>query len=360
MCLPQKGLQGGPPGHLPFLVEGLRNSGSIVVETVYGARKVNSNSLKRILSLIKSIREIRKQLKNNDFDVIQINTAFDKKALLRDFFVLLSIRSFTVKHFLKFHGSELNLLKTNNPIYKYMINKLFNWVDGLGLLSSEEVKGFRNYGVPAYKLHIVKNILVTSSCLKDPSFRLKYNIKGETPIILFIARFIHSKGLLDVISALNIIHNQNIDFYLFCVGNGPELNKAHKLVKNLNLCEKVFFTNYIPEAETKIFYNNSDILVFPTCHDEGFPMVVFRSLAAGLPIITTRIRASADYLIEPEHCLWVQPRNPQELAEKIRILLHNSDLCNKMRINNIILSKQFSEKIVCGEFENIYRKIIKS
>ena len=46
-------------------------------------------------------------------------------------------------------------------------------------------------------------------------------------------------------------------------------------------------------------------------------MVIFNAAAAGLPIITTRIRAAADYLKEPDNCLWVEPRSPDLLAGKI-------------------------------------------
>ena len=78
------------------------------------------------------------------------------------------------------------------------------------------------------------------------------------------------------------------------------------------------FLGQIPEDEALDFYCGCDVLVFPTYHAEGFPMTVFQSLAGGLGIVTTRIRATADYLQEPENALFVPPRDPAALRDRGR------------------------------------------
>jgi glycosyltransferase involved in cell wall biosynthesis len=83
-------------------------------------------------------------------------------------------------------------------------------------------------------------------------------------------------------------------------------------------------------------------------------MVLFQSVAAGLGIITTKIRAAADYLKEPDNCLWVEPKNPEMLADKIAFLLKNRDISRQMSNNNKALSKIFTEDIICQEFTEIY------
>jgi len=100
------------------------------------------------------------------------------------------------------------------------------------------------------------------------------------------------------------------------------------------------------------------MLLFPTYHYEGFPMVVFHAAAAGLPIITTRIRAAADYLRETDNCLWVAPQQPGELAEKIVLLLRNQKLSAQMTDNNTRLAKQFSAPIVTREYVEAFSKLI--
>ena len=87
-------------------------------------------------------------------------------------------------------------------------------------------------------------------------------------------------------------------------------------------------------------------------------MAVFQAAAAGLPIIATRIRATADYLREPDNCLWVEPHNPEMLAEKILILLDNPALAERMSRNNRQIVKQFSADRVASEYIDIYSRIL--
>ena len=87
-------------------------------------------------------------------------------------------------------------------------------------------------------------------------------------------------------------------------------------------------------------------------------MVIFKSVAAGLPVITTRIRAAADYLGEPDNCLWVAPRDPRMLAERITRLLDRPDERALMRRNNLELARRFTAAFVAPEYLEIYNQLV--
>ncbi len=90
-------------------------------------------------------------------------------------------------------------------------------------------------------------------------------------------------------------------------------------------------------------------------------MVVFNAMAHGLPIITTKIRAMADYLTEPENCLWtVHDENCEDLCQKIDLLYIKRDLCRQMSDNNRRLEEKFTPEHVAREFLEIYQKILKA
>ena len=82
-------------------------------------------------------------------------------------------------------------------------------------------------------------------------------------------------------------------------------------------------------------------------------------MAAGLPIITTRIRAARDYLKEPNNCLWVEPRQPEQLADRMAQLLDQPELRAAMSQNNRALATQFSARVVTPEYLAIYEQFIK-
>jgi glycosyltransferase involved in cell wall biosynthesis len=85
-------------------------------------------------------------------------------------------------------------------------------------------------------------------------------------------------------------------------------------------------------------------------------MTILQAVAAGLPIVTTKIRAAADYLEEPANCLWVEPRNPAMLAESIGRVLDTPALQASMKENNLRLAKDFDVELVAEEYLQMFQE----
>lgn len=363
MGMPDKLSRGGPIACEPPFVEELRRREFTIDEEVYvHAGEPEKISLPdRILRVLRTASRFRRKLKAARFDIVHLNTSFDPKAVLRDVVTLFFLRTFDVKVFLKFHGSDADLLQTKNPILKVSGKALLKRADGIGVLSSEEKENFARGGVDERKIFIVKNVVQTPT-LPDArqrrAFTDEMKINADVPVLLFIARFIPAKGLLDVIEACRLLRDRNHSFVLFCVGDGEAMAEAKAKVEKEKLQECVRFCGFIPEAETIAFYANSTMLLFPTYHYEGFPMVIFNAVAAGTPVITTRIRAAADYLNEPDNCLWTKPKNPEMLAEKIIYLLQHSEAREQMARHNKEKAQQFTARAVTPEYVEIYRQMM--
>jgi glycosyltransferase involved in cell wall biosynthesis len=364
--MPEKGSRGGPAACEPPFVDELRRLGHDVEEEIYAYAQTNSGSIRRISRVRKTARRFHARLRRGNFDIVHLNTSFDTKALLRDAVVISCLPSKGARVFLKFHGSDARLLKTSNPLLRSLGRYLLSRVDGIGVLSSEERGNFLNAGVLEQKIFVVGNVINNAvgnvvekeRQSSDPDFRAKWNLPEDVPLLLFIGRFIEAKGLMDVIHACKLLRHQDREFVLLCVGDGPARASAETEVNRLGLGSHVRFVGYVPEQEASGFYANSTMLVFPTYHYEGFPMVIFNAAAAGLPIITTRIRAAADYLKEPDNCLWVKPNRPDMLVENIIRLLENEELRSRMRANNRKLVDRFSAEKVTQEYVAAYSKML--
>ncbi|MEA2173499.1 MAG: hypothetical protein QOD00_1091 [Blastocatellia bacterium] len=344
----------------PFVAE-LRRAGLLVREETYvhaeaGASVRFRTRIKRVL---RTAALFRRRLITEEFDIVHLNTSFDTMALMRDVVSLSYLRrSPRARIFLKFHGSDAALLTTGNPLLRYLGRWLLARADGIGALSSEERENFLRAGVEAGRVFQVKNVVREILDQRSEAFAQRLQVDEGTPFLLYIARFIRAKGLLDVVRACSIVRERGIKFMLLCVGDGEARGEAESLAAQLNLQSCVRFCGYIKEERTGEFYANAAALVFPTYHYEGFPMVIFNAVAAGVPIITTRIRAAADYLNEPDNCLWVSARNPSLLAEKIMHLLSDAELRETMRRNNEKLAQQFTAPVVTREYIEIYERLI--
>ncbi len=358
--MPDRESLGGPGACEPPFAAALRQTGVEVEEETYvfGDKLSRTGMVQRVLRVISTARRFRRRLLAWHFHVVHLNTSFDTKALLRDVVTLALLPSGRSKVFLKFHGSDADLLLTTNPLLRVLGRRLLSRASGIGVLSSEEKANFVRAGVDKHKVFVIKNVVEPAPAVSSTNFKAKVGDEGDVPLLLFIARFIPGKGLLDVVHACQILREAGRDFRLLCVGDGPARAQAEAVVVKLGLQANVHFSGFIPEADAAEYYANSTMLVFPTYHYEGFPMVIFNSLAAGLPIVTTRIRAAADYLSEPENCLWVEPRNPEMLAEKIADVLSRPQMQKSMSENNRRLASQFNAEAVTREYLEVYEQII--
>jgi glycosyltransferase involved in cell wall biosynthesis len=410
MGMPDRDSLGGPAACEPPFAAGLRALGAEVAEEtyVYGERLGKTTLRQRVARVLRTARSLRRRLRREPFDIVHLNTSFDRMALLRDVATVRLLRPTRAKIFLKFHGSDAALLETRNPALRALVQFVLAGADGIGLLSSEERENFTRAGIDGRKLFVVKNVVAGAEAVSQLSAdkisspdavsqpganavsqsdvsavsppdadtvsragaasraeageasSAEAGAGEETPLLLFVARFIPAKGLTDVLAACAILRDEGRAFELHCLGDGEARAVWEAEAARLRLQSRVRFHGYVPEAETAKFYAGSTMLVFPTYHYEGFPMVIFKSIAAGLPVITTRIRAAADYLSEPDNCLWTEPRNPRMLADKIAHLLDRPDARALMRRRNLELARQFTAPSVAPEYLEIYNRLAKA
>ena len=364
MGMPDRESLGGPAACEPPFVAELRALGAEVAEEtyVYGERLGRTTLRQRVARVLQTARVLRRRLRGEQFDIVHLNTSFDRMALLRDAATVRLLQPTRAKLFLKFHGSDAALFQTGNPALRALVRFVLARADGIGLLSSEERENFARAGVDRRKLFVVKNVVAgaRADARAGANLRVKLGAGEQTPLLLFIARFIPAKGLTDVIHACALLRDEGRDFELLCLGDGEARAAAEAEVGRLGLQGRARFFGYVPEAETQEFYAGSTMLLFPTYHYEGFPMVIFKSVAAGLPVITTRIRAAADYLREPDNCLWVEPKNPRLLADRIARLLDQPEARAAMRRHNLELAQRFTAASVAPEYLEIYNQLAKA
>lgn len=358
--MPDPASLGGPAACEPPFVTQLRRQGLQVEEEVYvyGEKLSRTSLTHRIKRVLSTALRLRKKLRSGSFDLLHLNSSFDARALLRDITTLSLIPRTRSKIFIKFHGSDADLLNTRNPLLRFFVRRLLMRTDGVGVLSTEEKQNFIKAGWDENKLFVVANVIDRNRVATNGGFNSRHGLPEGLPTILFIARFIPAKGLLDAVRACGLLRDQGVDCALLCVGDGPARAAVEAETDKLDLREHVRFLGFIPEDTTADFYAGSTILCFPSYHYEGFPMSVFYAVAAGLPIVTTRIRAVADHLEEPKNCLWVEPRNPRMLAEKLSFLLNNSEARQIMREANMRLALKFNAEEVTREYLAAYDAVL--
>ena len=304
--------------------------------------------------VIKNAIEIKKKVAAEKYNMVYLNTGLDYKTLLRDSITIFILRRYSKKNkiVLKIHGAQNRFIFSKTNLFKKYVFKKANL---LLVLSSEERKSFLSIGLPPNKVQVTANVIDKSLYTTDPGFKAKFGLAKNIQILLFVGRFIKPKGIIDLIEACKLLKNSTADFKLFCLGDGPLVNEAKALIDAYQLTNNMHFAGHISESEARHFYANCDILVLPTYHEEGFPMAVFQAVGAGKPVITTKIRAAADYLVANENCLWVEAKNPGQIASQILILMNDKPLQDKMKKNNLVLAEKFTPEKIVGNIIEYFK-----
>ena len=103
-------------------------------------------------------------------------------------------------------------------------------------------------------------------------------------------------------------------------------------------------------------YSEIDILVVPSIwHETGGPLVVREALATKTPVIASRVGSIPELIADNINGLLFEPNNPEDLYEKIMMILERPELIEKFKAN-ITPPKSIEEQ--AKELEKIYKSLI--
>ena len=294
----------------------------------------------RLNQRIKDSIKFKEALKEWPSDVVVIHTGHDYKTLFRDFPLLFFGRMKGVPLIIQFHGSDLDRLR-DSLFFRWLTRIELHLSSGAMFLSKEEKVFFLQY-VSNIPQKIVNNPLPPLPSQENQFPQL------DTPTILFVGRMLEMKGIFDLVKAFAIVRQQ-INCQLVMVGDGKEYDTIKSLVHNLGLENEVQLPGYLQGDALWDKYKNSTIFVLPSWR-EGQATVLSEAAYFGLPIITTGIRAALDIFKDQHNVLFVPPKSPEILAEKMYFLLTNPELQRQMREANQELVKSFEPEPVARRY----------
>ena len=159
------------------------------------------------------------------------------------------------------------------------------------------------------------------------ALREKYNIAMDTPLVVSVARLIKQKGVEQAVYAFKELLNTINNAHFLIVGDGRERQSLERLVKGLDLVDRVTFVGSVQYAELPKYYQMSDVIVFPTLRMEGAPLNILEALSVGLPVVASNFLTNSRHI--SKYLSFVEPRNPTEvanaLAEAIKVA-QNEDI----------------------------------
>jgi glycosyltransferase involved in cell wall biosynthesis len=144
------------------------------------------------------------------------------------------------------------------------------------------------------------------------------------PQVLFLGVLEERKGVHDLLRAWSRIVARHPGARLVLAGSGSEKIVAG-LARELGVESSVTMPGWVTADERAQLLRTSWVLALPS-HVEAMPMAVLEAMAAGLPVVATRVGGIPSAVSEGVTGYLVEPRDPEALGERLHELLRNATL----------------------------------
>lgn len=190
------------------------------------------------------------------------------------------------------------------------------------------------------------------------ALRKKLGIKENEKVIITVSRLAPKNAVNDLIDAVNMLKLQGINFKLLILGTGYLEKRLRLQVVSSKLQDDVLFLGLISPAEVHRYLAISDVFVRPSI-SEGLGNVFLEAMAAGVPVIGTPVGGIPDFLTHEKTGIFCESRNPKSIAEKIKILIKDQKLRDKLIQNaKQMVIENYNWDKISQEMKKIYEKII--
>jgi glycosyltransferase involved in cell wall biosynthesis len=180
-------------------------------------------------------------------------------------------------------------------------------------------------------------------------------IVDDNQLILYVGRISFIKGIPVLIRSIPLILDKFPGAHFRLVGRCG-INTRKKFVGQIDkkYHDRISFTGPMSYEKVLSSYQESVLCVFPSFF-EAFGLVVIEALAAGRPVVLSKIGSFMEIVADGKEGLFFEPGDPGDLAEKVVTLLSNRNMLMKMQGDCIKKAQDFSPlKIVKLTLEEYY------
>lgn len=173
---------------------------------------------------------------------------------------------------------------------------------------NDEVARWLRSVVPGVVVHVMPNPI-------DLQMDVAPQEKRESSI-LFLGRLEQEKGVFDLLNAFSGIAAHLPDACLKLCGLGSARKQLEQMAQEYGLGSRVLFPGWVDGEEKARLLRRAAVFVLPS-YAEGMPMSVLEAMAAGTPVVASRVGAIPEMLENGNSGFVVEAGRVDELAEAI-------------------------------------------
>ena len=205
-------------------------------------------------------------------------------------------------------------------------------------------------------LQVVPNGVPTQGLLRNRA------VPTGTWTIGSVALFRPRKGLEVLLEALAKLRKQGLHLRLRAVGTFETTAyeiQIKALADRLGLTSAIDWVGFTRDVSGELA--KMDLFVLPSLFGEGLPMVILEAMAAGVPIVATRVEGAPEAIRDTIDGLLTEPNNADDLAARIADVVDGRIDWQSLRQNaHERQAERFSDRSMAEGVADVYRRVLES
>jgi len=195
-----------------------------------------------------------------------------------------------------------------------------------------------------------------AGALPRGGLRRAHGIPDDVPLVGMVGRLVPIKDVPTFLHAAAKVRQVTPGVRFALVGDGEERQLLEDLCARLGMAEVVTFHGWRRDMQS--VYGDLDVVV-NTSRNEGTPVALIEALAAGRPVVATRVGGTPDLLGEGEHGRLVPAGDPEAVAAAILDNLRGLDGARVRAASGRekVLREHSAERLI-GDVDALYRELL--
>lgn len=179
------------------------------------------------------------------------------------------------------------------------------------------------FDVPPDSVRIIGNGIDPSVWVPDAELQARFRAKfssGSGPLVAFAGRFVHEKGMQELIKAMPLLRERYPDVRLVLAGTGHDLGEQRDRAERYGVADLISWPGFLDDTSLAALFGAADVVVVPSLY-EPFGLVALEAQACGTPVAVSDTGGLRDLVESGATGERFLPQSPAEIATAVTLLL---------------------------------------